>query len=69
MCSAPSVHSKVTSSERSRIYMYAVYGQYAETTCIRMKHILQKHSHTTAQFKEGMGDITKEKHAVLIAQK
>lgn len=49
--------------------MYAVYGQYAETTCIRMKHILQKHSHTTAQFKEGMGDIIKEKHAVLIAQK
>lgn len=34
-----------------------------------MKHILQKRSHTTAQFKEGMGDIIKKKHAVLIAQK
>lgn len=48
--------------------MYAVYGQYAETTWIRIKHILQNHSHTTAQFKEGTGDITKKKHAVFIVQ-
>lgn len=34
-----------------------------------MKYILQNPSHTTAQFKGGMGDITKKKHAVLIVQK
>lgn len=44
--------------------MYAVYGQYAETTCIRMKHILQNHSYTTAQFEKGMGKITKTKHGL-----
>lgn len=49
--------------------MYAVYGQYAETACIRMKHILQNHSHTKVQFEEGMGDITKKRHAVLIVKK
>lgn len=33
-----------------------------------MKHIPQNHSHTTAQFKEGIGDTTKKKHVVFIVQ-